>query len=421
MSGARRPRLLQFGAGNIGRSFIGQLFARAGYEVVFADIDRKLVSALTDAGRYRVVVKANDQPDQIVEVSGIRAIDAADVDTVTDEIAGADLLATSVGQNALKPVIGLIARGIRARIEGPGGSGGSLTRRPLDIIIAENIRGGAELFRTELLARLQQEHPITPAEFDAAVGLVETSIGKMVPIMRAEDLAVDPLWVFAEPYNTLIVHRGGFRADIPEIPGMVAVENIRAYIDRKLFVHNLGHAACAYFGYLDEGRPTTIAGAIGIPEVFGKTRHAMMQSAEALASSYPEVFTLEALRDHVQDLLQRFGNRSLGDTIHRVGRDLYRKLGREDRLVGAMVLAEERSLPYDGIVDAYLAALDFASEGTDGKLFPSDARFRAEELPRGLPAILSGVSGLHADARAEQEVAVAIETAARRMKDHRPR
>jgi len=421
MSGARRPRLLQFGAGNIGRSFIGQLFARAGYEVVFADIDRKLVSALTDAGSYRVVVKANEQPDQIVEVSGVRAIDAADVDAVTAEIAGADLLATSVGQNALKPVIGLIARGIRARIEGRDESGRSQARRPLDIIIAENIRGGAELFRTELLAGLQQEHPITPAEFDAAVGLVETSIGKMVPIMRAEDLAVDPLWVFAEPYNTLIVHRGGFRTDIPGIPGLVAVDNIRAYIDRKLFVHNLGHAACAYFGYLDEGEPTTIAGAIGIPAVIGRTRHAMLQSAEALAASYPEVFTLDELRDHVEDLLRRFGNRSLGDTLHRVGRDLYRKLGREDRLVGAMLLAEERSLPYDGIVDAYLAALDFSAEGTDGKLFPSDARFRAEELPRGLPAILSGVSGLRSDVRGERAVARAIETAAHRLKDHRPR
>jgi len=421
MTGAGRPRLLQFGAGNIGRSFIGQLFARAGYEVVFADIDRKLVSELNEAGSYRVVVKANDQPDQIVEVSGVRAIDASDIDAVANEIARADLLATSVGQNALKPVIGLIARGIRARNEARDGSEGSPPRRPLDIIIAENIRGGAELFRTQLLSRLQQELPITREQLDSAVGLVETSIGKMVPIMRAEDLAVDPLWVFAEAYNTLIVNRSGFRSDIPEVPGLVAVDNIRAYVDRKLFVHNLGHAACAYFGYLDQRRPTTIAAAIGIPEVFDRTRGAMIQSAEALASSYPEVFTIRELRDHVQDLLRRFGNRSLGDTIHRVGRDLYRKLGREDRLVGAMVLAEERSLPYNDIVDAYLAALEFASEGADGELFPADSRFRAEVLPRGLSAILRDISGLHAEVPAERSVAAAIEAAAARMKGRQRR
>jgi len=28
---------VQFGAGNIGRSFIGQLFSRAGYEVIFIE------------------------------------------------------------------------------------------------------------------------------------------------------------------------------------------------------------------------------------------------------------------------------------------------------------------------------------------------------------------------------------------------
>ncbi|MBA7563374.1 Mannitol-1-phosphate 5-dehydrogenase [subsurface metagenome] len=37
-----KKKMIQFGAGNIGRSFIGQLFSRSGYEVVFVDINKKL-------------------------------------------------------------------------------------------------------------------------------------------------------------------------------------------------------------------------------------------------------------------------------------------------------------------------------------------------------------------------------------------
>ena len=41
-----KKKMLQFGAGNIGRSFIGQLFSRSGYEVVFVDINKELAKEL---------------------------------------------------------------------------------------------------------------------------------------------------------------------------------------------------------------------------------------------------------------------------------------------------------------------------------------------------------------------------------------
>ena len=75
------------------------------------------------------------------------------------------------------------------------------------------------------------------------MGLVETSIGKMVPIMKTEDLEEDPLLVYAEPYNTLILDRKGFLGDIPHIEEFALKDNIKAWVDRKAFIHNLGHAA----------------------------------------------------------------------------------------------------------------------------------------------------------------------------------
>ena len=53
--------VLIFGAGKIGRSFIGQLFGLSGYEVVFSDIDAELVNLLNCKKSYTVVIKGEKE------------------------------------------------------------------------------------------------------------------------------------------------------------------------------------------------------------------------------------------------------------------------------------------------------------------------------------------------------------------------
>ena len=107
---------------------------------------------------------------------------------------------------------------------------------------------------------------------------------------------------------------------------------MRAYVDRKSFIHNLGHAVTAYLGYVRDPKLVYLWEAVARPDVQAVARAAMWESARALIREYPEEFT-EANQDaHIEDLLRRFANRALGDTIFRVGRDLPRKLSPEDRL-----------------------------------------------------------------------------------------
>ena len=48
-----------FGAGSIGRGFIGQLFSQAGLEVVFVEVDPNLVRELNARGSYPVRIVDN--------------------------------------------------------------------------------------------------------------------------------------------------------------------------------------------------------------------------------------------------------------------------------------------------------------------------------------------------------------------------
>ncbi len=375
-------KLIQFGAGNIGRSFIGQLFNQHGYEVVFVDLNQSLVELLNQQGAYRVVVKQSGREDQILEVTGVRAVDARDLSAVADEIAEADLAATAVGGGALPHLAPAFSRGLLARQQ-------RHPDYPLDIILAENIRNGGEIMNRALAEHLPASFPLK-----SMVGLVETSIGKMVPIMPREALRVDPLWVFAEPYNTLILDRRGFRTPPPQLPEIKLVDNITAYVDRKLFIHNLGHAAVGYLGFSENPEYIYLWEALENPEVLRRTRQAMRQAAQGVAAEYPEDLSIEELHEHIEDLLNRFRNQALGDTVFRVGLDLRRKLGRHDRIVGAMLLNRKHGLECEAIVDVLLAALDFRATGEDGKMFPADDELIENEFPHGLDYVLEHVCGL---------------------------
>jgi mannitol-1-phosphate 5-dehydrogenase len=373
-------KIVIFGAGKVGRSFIGQVFSRAGFEVVFIDISRDLVENLNRLGKYKVVIKDNSG-DKILNINNIRGICLCDQNAAVSELAGSDIAAISVGQQGIPRLIPLIAEAlVQRRIK--------YKDRPLDFIIAENMRNSDHFIKSELGRFLPDDYPV-----DALVGLVETSIGKMVPLMSVKDLEIDPLQVFAEPYNTLIVAKAGFKNPIPDVKEIDPKENIKAWVDRKLFIHNLGHATSAYLGYLRHPEATYIYEVLSDPETYNAVRETMLQSANILMALYPGEFTVAGLTEHIDDLLGRFMNRSLGDTIFRVGCDLYRKLSPDDRLVAPVRAAIRLNMPYNLIFNVILAAISFRAKDENGKYLPADEAFFIDAA-KGSDFILSRWSGL---------------------------
>jgi mannitol-1-phosphate 5-dehydrogenase len=374
-------KMVIFGAGKIGRSFIGQLFSLSGYEVVFVDINKKLISDLNQKRQYKVVIKDNTGENVLI-IRNVRGVCLSDSDQVIRELADANIAALSVGQQGLPGTIPVIARALVLRRELHGDL-------PLDFIIAENMRNSDQYIGAELGRYLPQDFPL-----NKLVGLVETSIGKMVPIMSQKDLEEDPLQVFAEPYNTLIVSKRGFKNLIPEVQNMDPKENIKAWVDRKLFIHNLGHATAAYLGFRKHPQAIYIYEVLDDPEIFDSTRKIMLQSADILIALYPDEFTYAQLEVHIDDLLYRFRNKALGDTIFRVGCDLYRKLSPEDRMVAPIKSAIDLNKPYDLILNALLTAVSFRAIDEYGKYFPPDENFFSE-ADKGINPILKNICRLN--------------------------
>ena len=80
---AEGKKILVFGAGRIGRSFIGQLFSSAGYTVVFVDVDRLLIELLNIRRSYPVVIQDSRKPatEKTIQVTGIMALHAEEEKT----------------------------------------------------------------------------------------------------------------------------------------------------------------------------------------------------------------------------------------------------------------------------------------------------------------------------------------------------
>ena len=356
-----------------------------------------LVNQLNARGRYRVEIR--DEPGGEIWVEHVRAIHGEDTRAVVEALAEADIAATAVGPNALTYLYPTLARGLRQRHLRYG-------TRPLDIILAENLRNAAAIVRAGLQAHLPADFPL-----DLMVGLVETSIGKMVPIMTAAQRRDDPLAVFAEAYNQLILDGAAFKNPIPKVPGLSPKQHMAAYVDRKLFIHNLGHAAVAYLGFLADRQLTYIWQAVALPAVRAGAREAMEESARALLAAYPHEFTEQSLGEHIDDLLHRFANQALGDTIFRVGRDLPRKLSRDDRIIGALRFDLAHGIASAATARVAAAALEFRGTDEHGQLAPSDAAFLRDDYPQGLDHLLTHLCGLRLDDPAERSLADAIRAA----------
>ncbi|MBQ9951463.1 MAG: mannitol dehydrogenase [Clostridia bacterium] len=321
-------KAIMYGAGNIGRGFVGALLSQAGYRVSFVDVMEPVVRALQENERYPVRYVSTDG-HQDVWIENVTAVNGNDAEAVSDAIAECDIMATAVGARILTFIAPNIAAGLRKRWQNG--------ERPLNIIICENLMDANHVLEGLVKSHLTDEEKEI---FDRTVGLVEASIGRMVPVQTDEMKDGEPLRVCVERYGFLPVDRDAFKGEIPEIPNMRPVAPFDFYINRKLYLHNMGHAVCAYLGgYLGMDY---IWQAIDNPEILCIVQNAMTDSAIALSKKYGA--PLSDLLMHVADLLERFRNRALMDTCQRVGGDPTRKLSGNDRLIGASRLMIETGM-----------------------------------------------------------------------------
>jgi mannitol-1-phosphate 5-dehydrogenase len=329
---------VHFGAGNIGRGFVGLILHRAGYEVVFADVVDELIDGLKRTPSYRVKEVGLDSREEVVD--NYRAVNSRrDEPAVVDEIASADIVTTAVGPTVLKFIAPVIAAGLRKR---PGGAA------PVAVMACENAVNATDV----LAGHIREQVP--DAEWPAVTArtvFANTAVDRIVPAQSGQD----GLDVTVETYFEWAIERPPFGGQEPSIPDATWVDNLAPYIERKLFTVNTGHATTAYHGFARG--ISKLSDALADDAVRTAVEGVLAETKQLLVAKHG--FPAEAQQAYVDKILQRFANPYLPDTVDRVGRQPLRKLSRSERLIGPAAELAERGIQPQYLLATVDAALSF--------------------------------------------------------------
>ena len=330
-------KAVHFGAGNIGRGFVGLLLHDAGYEVVFADVADALITELAAADSY-AVHEVGENP-AVRTVDNFRALNSNTQEAeLIAEIATADIVTTAVGPHILKFVAPVIARGIVAREPGLA---------PLQVMACENAINATDILREAI-----------EGSWDSAAGplakravFANTAVDRIVPNQEPGQ----GLDVTVETFYEWVIDRTAFGGAAPAIPGATFVDELGPYIERKLFTVNTGHASAAYLGF--EAGVEKISDAMADQDVAEDVRAVLEETKQLLVAKHG--FNSDEQEAYVQKILVRFSNPHLPDTVTRVGRAPLRKLSRHERFIGPAAELAERGIVPEALLGAMAAALRF--------------------------------------------------------------
>ena len=371
-------RALHFGAGNIGRGFIGKIISEAGYEVIFADVNTQVIDQLNIDKEYEVeVVGENSKTDIVKNVSGIMSNDP---EKVKEAGLGVSLITTAVGPNVLKIIAGSFADIIKARKENG-------IKEELNIIACENMVKGTTFLKENIYEKLNESEK----EYaDKYIGFPDSAVDRIVPPVNAE--GKKPTYVVVEEFYEWIVDRNLIKGDL-ELEGMIKTDNLMAYIERKLFTLNTGHAITAYIGKYKKYK--TIDESIKDADIRNTVKGAMGESGEVLIKRYG--FDREAHFKYIDKIIKRFENIYLKDDVERVGRQPLRKLGKNERLIKPLLGTLEYNTPNENLITGIAYALKF--DGSDEESIKLNSMMKEKGLSETLKEVTDNSVGEDITAR----------------------
>ncbi|ART75255.1 mannitol-1-phosphate 5-dehydrogenase [Sutcliffiella horikoshii] len=366
-------KALHYGAGNIGRGFIGALLYQAGYATTFVDVNSEIVDLLNEKKEYRVVLADKTQDELVIRnVSAINSMEKPE--ELEAAIVEADIITTAVGPSILPIIAKSLASGLRKRVE--------INKAHLNIIACENLIGGSSLLKQHVYEGLTPEEVVV---FDELFAFPDAAVDRIVP----NQTNADKLMVTVEPYYEWVVDESALVGETPAVEGITFVRDLTPYIERKLFTVNTGHATVAYLGYKKGCK--TIDEALTNEEVRKVAKSALKETGMVLVGKYG--FDKKEHEAYIVKILSRFENSYITDDVTRVGRAPLRKLGGNDRLVApAKQYLELFGHPPANLIKAIAAAITYdGAEDEEAQTIQQIIR------SNGLQKAITEITGLETD------------------------
>jgi len=330
-----------------GRGFVACFLHQSGYEVIFADVNGSLIDQLNAQPSYKVIEVGTEGTAESA-ITGYRALNSKTQEAeLIQEIATADVVTCSVGPNILKFIAPVIAKGIDQRPK---------ELAPMAVIACENAIGA-----TDTLAAHIKEPQNTPAErvedISDRARFANSAIDRIVPA-QDPDAGLD---VKLEKFYEWVVESTPFKDySPPSIEGIHWVEDLKPYIERKLYTVNTGHATAAYHGY--NRRKSTVYDALQDRWIRNEVKKALSNTSNLITEKFG--IDKKEQQEYVDNIVERISNPHLEDAVERVGRAPMRKLSRKERFIGPAAELAEHGQDCSALLDA--AEMAFRFQNVEG-------------------------------------------------------
>lgn len=296
---------------------------------------------MTKEKSYDIYIK--DIEEEKISVDNVSGL-LSSSDEVIEHIEHADIITTAVGPLNLSKIAPVIARGISQKQK-------NKSKKYLNIIACENAVFASQTLEKKVYELLNDDQKAYAKEY---VGFPNCSVDRIVPPSDNKKM----LDVSVEKYYEWNVDKNDFKGQIPDVYGMNLVDNLLAYIERKLFTLNTGHATTAYLGSLKGHK--SIDESINDPKIEDIVRKTMQESGMALIKKFD--FDKSKHFAYIEKIIERFKNPYLHDDVNRVGREPIRKLSVSERFIKPLNTALDYKLPVDNLIIGIAAALHFSDE-----------------------------------------------------------
>jgi mannitol-1-phosphate 5-dehydrogenase len=361
---------VHFGAGNIGRGFIGEVLYENGFHITFVDVNEVVIHELQTRGGYEIELAGVERVRQkMSNVTGLN--NKTEPERVVTAITQADLVTTAIGPKILPFIAELIAKGIEERRHRGD-------HRPMDVIACENMIGGSVFLRSEVEKYLTQEG----AKFAARnIGFPNAAVDRIVPAQKHDDA----LFVTVEPFHEWVIDDAARKAQHITLKGVEYVPDLLPFIERKLFSVNSGHATTAYTGYRYGYR--FINEALRDDRVMAQLTNTLAETGSLLIEKWG--FDQAEHAKYIATIVSRFTNPAISDDIPRVARTPIRKLGRDERFTRPASELKNRGLPYRTLLSTMALVLSYNNKADEESV-------RLQEMLKTQPLedVIKAVTGL---------------------------
>lgn len=359
---------IHFGAGNIGRGFIGQVLNESGYNITFVDINELIVTTLNQVDNYKVIIKDNKTEKIVNNFSALNSL--TDTNQIIETINKADLVTTSIGVSVLPSIAKTIAVALKIKTK-------ENNTKAIDIMACENIINATELLKTEIFKHLDNDEKKFVNQY---VGFVNVLVDRTVLIKKNSD----PLLVEVENYYEWTINQTQIKSQINnQIKNANYTNNLYRYIQRQLLITNIGYEASSYLAAYNQEK-----------DIFNdlkndKTKNqllAVLEETKNLLLTKHE-FKQEEIIPYQEMIIDRLKNNEIKEDINKLCRLPINKLANDQILITAITDCYKQNLEYNNLARIYAYILKYNNDRDLG----------AEQLQKminkdGLEATIKNVS-----------------------------